>query len=374
MTVTTKNKFRKLGFLLAIYGGLFILLESSARFLTWRPWTMELDTFSYRQRGSHGDCSANVEGIVVIGKRSFYLKTNSQGLRNDETEFVVPKPDHIFRIVCVGDSITFGSYVDNWETYPYLLRQDLHRRGYEAVEVVNAGYGGYGLDDEMAYIMSKGIRLEPDLILFQPLGNDLDVYLMTDELVSESMLTRLDPMHDNIFDKIQYEILKHDRYSGLATGFKACRGVWSNYQWKRHNRRKVALTEHHIAWAASRGIPESTWNDYEKMGKKRAPKIHELLNSLYAEHFERLVKFVADNDVQLAMLLIGRSNGFRKIAEQNRVPTISTHGYFSRMPFPEVQTLHPIDPHHSKYGNAIIAEAVSHWLVESQTLPPPAMR
>jgi lysophospholipase L1-like esterase len=62
---------------------------------------------------------------------------NALGLRGPEVQ---PRPDTRRRMLCFGDSITFGYGVGDEETYAFRLGQLLAPRG---VEVVNAGVTGY---------------------------------------------------------------------------------------------------------------------------------------------------------------------------------------------------------------------------------------
>jgi lysophospholipase L1-like esterase len=63
---------------------------------------------------------------------------NDLGLRGPGIR--VPKPPGVRRVVCFGDSITFGYGVNDEETYAFLLGKILAPRG---VEAVNAGVTGY---------------------------------------------------------------------------------------------------------------------------------------------------------------------------------------------------------------------------------------
>ena len=83
---------------------------------------------------------------------------NSKGLRDDETSY--EKPDGTFRIALIGDSRTFGFGVPIEKHYSTLLE------GYfQNVEVINMGVGGYGVDQQLLTLRSKGFRYEPDLVL-----------------------------------------------------------------------------------------------------------------------------------------------------------------------------------------------------------------
>jgi hypothetical protein len=90
---------------------------------------------------------------------------NSQGLRMDhDLGFPKKKP----RILCLGDSFTFGPYLANHDTYPGLLQQK-----YPDKEVINAGICGYNIIDEVSLLKQRAKYCEPDIIILQVLDNDL---------------------------------------------------------------------------------------------------------------------------------------------------------------------------------------------------------
>jgi lysophospholipase L1-like esterase len=70
--------------------------------------------------------------------RGWPVSINSLGLRGPEVE--IPKPARSRRVVCLGDSITFGYGVGDEDTYPHLLGRALAGGG---IDVVNAGVTGY---------------------------------------------------------------------------------------------------------------------------------------------------------------------------------------------------------------------------------------
>ena len=66
---------------------------------------------------------------------------NSLGYRGEEID--IPKLNGEFRIVCMGGSTTYTSFVDDYRmSYPYLLEKHLKSKGYKNVDVINAGAGG----------------------------------------------------------------------------------------------------------------------------------------------------------------------------------------------------------------------------------------
>lgn len=112
------------------------------------------------------------------------LNINSRGLR-EEREIGPPQPG-LARVLCVGDSFTFGYGVEGSQAYPYLLNgtterdasSDVVEQG-KAIESINGGVLGYGTDNEAAWLKEYGWQLQPDIVLVGfYVGNDVrDVIL-----------------------------------------------------------------------------------------------------------------------------------------------------------------------------------------------------
>lgn len=92
------------------------------------------------------------------------ISTNSIGARNPE--FPVVKPAGIKRIVCVGDSYTFGWAMDDSQTYPAYL-QDLFDKASQSVSVINFGCNGHTILHEVELVKAYGLQLNPDYVLLQ---------------------------------------------------------------------------------------------------------------------------------------------------------------------------------------------------------------
>jgi len=95
---------------------------------------------------------------------------NAQGFRDRERS--LSKPPGGFRILAVGDSVTFGYGVEVEEAYPSLLESRL-RASLPGAEVLNLGTGGYNPYTESALLRGVGLAFEPDLVLVQFCINDL---------------------------------------------------------------------------------------------------------------------------------------------------------------------------------------------------------
>ena len=64
------------------------------------------------------------------------------------------------RLLMLGDSITFGTRVRDFETFSYLLE---HRSA--RYEVANLAVEGYGTDQELLVLEEEGLRYHPDVVV-----------------------------------------------------------------------------------------------------------------------------------------------------------------------------------------------------------------
>lgn len=105
-----------------------------------------------------GDLTPNHDEIWDYDPRLPYrVSTNSQGLRmNKDLSF--PKKKQ--RILILGDSYTFGPYLNAPNTYPEILNKKFPER-----EFINAAKAGYTISDEVSLFLERGKYVEPDIII-----------------------------------------------------------------------------------------------------------------------------------------------------------------------------------------------------------------
>jgi lysophospholipase L1-like esterase len=113
------------------------------------------------------------------------IALNSQGFRSREVE--VPKPRRRVRVVCLGDSWTFGANVDQDQAYPQRLEAFL-RRAYPAtdVEVLNLGVFGYSSFQGLTLLRRHVRAFEPDVVVIGFAMNDSRVAGFRDEDVART--------------------------------------------------------------------------------------------------------------------------------------------------------------------------------------------
>jgi hypothetical protein len=99
---------------------------------------------------------------------------NSLGMRDGERE-LAKKPE-TFRIVGLGDSLMFGWGVSHEETFLALLEKQLNAGSSgRRFEVWNLAVPGYNSVQEVETFAAKADAIEPDLVIVNWVGNDMDL-------------------------------------------------------------------------------------------------------------------------------------------------------------------------------------------------------
>lgn len=99
---------------------------------------------------------------------------NALGHRDDE--FTVDKPENTFRIVVLGDSLTFGEGVkDQNDLYTEIVENKLnHGQFSRRFEVINTGQCGYNVEEYVRTLENQGLSYTPDLVMIGFYLNDIE--------------------------------------------------------------------------------------------------------------------------------------------------------------------------------------------------------
>lgn len=113
-----------------------------------------------------GDLKPNSRSIWnIVETMPYFVIVNNQGFRMSDN-LDIPKTRT--RVLCLGDSFTFGPYLPNHDTYPELLgMMDT------SFEVINAGICGYTITDEASLFIGRAQHVGPDITILQVLDNDI---------------------------------------------------------------------------------------------------------------------------------------------------------------------------------------------------------
>ena len=102
------------------------------------------------------------------------VTTNRHGLRSPE---IAEKRPGECRILSLGESTTFGAYVEGNQNYSSRLPEMLNKRyNTDRFTVVNAGVSAYTSFQSLTYLKLRGLKLKPDVVLWY---HELNDYLPT---------------------------------------------------------------------------------------------------------------------------------------------------------------------------------------------------
>jgi lysophospholipase L1-like esterase len=104
------------------------------------------------------------QGVVV--------STNALGLREREESLKAPGE---LRVLCLGDSVTFGWGVQVEQAFPRLLESALADQLKRAVRTINAGVGSYNTVQQHAFLSKHFDVLAPGVVLLLYVVNDVEV-------------------------------------------------------------------------------------------------------------------------------------------------------------------------------------------------------
>ncbi|MBM3460869.1 MAG: hypothetical protein FJX76_02090 [Armatimonadetes bacterium] len=102
--------------------------------------------------------------VVADQDLVFHVRSNALGFRNDDIP--VEKPANGYRVLCLGDSITYGYGVAQDQTYEAVLQRLLQRRAPgRDVQIINGGVPGYSSFQGLHLLRDGGLRYAPDVLV-----------------------------------------------------------------------------------------------------------------------------------------------------------------------------------------------------------------
>lgn len=158
---------RKAHFCISILGSILFLVPLSA--------------LAQSQRENTWLCmpAPNAEMVYTLVPNSQFVtlgvpfQTNAFGFRDQP---IYQKDENTFRVLCVGDSVTFGTGVKNEETFPNVLESMLSQSvaPNRRIDVINAGVSAYNARNIRGLLFEYLDEIQPDVVVYTFVENDLD--------------------------------------------------------------------------------------------------------------------------------------------------------------------------------------------------------
>lgn len=172
MKKTAKHLFQNLGLSFAGVLIVFLAFEIYLRLEPYYPSVFAPPGLHINHTRSWWTLNPNFSVTVDGPEGEIAYTINSQGIRSPYDFARNPEKSLGKRIFIIGDSFTFGTGVDEEQTYPRLLHQNLNAHGLQ-IEVVNLGVSGYGTIQSYERLVEYADDLGvPDIVIYMFSTND----------------------------------------------------------------------------------------------------------------------------------------------------------------------------------------------------------
>jgi len=146
---------------------------------------------------------------VINGAKITYL-INSDTL-NERFDYTVDKADEVYRIITLGDSITFGLKVNTRDNWTEKLEDKLNGKcdSGKRFEVINLGVQGYDSAYAVERYKRRGEKYSPDLVIWYQF--DLLRWVEEQQKVLSKyndIKSKIDSLDSEVAQKILYDLLQ----------------------------------------------------------------------------------------------------------------------------------------------------------------------
>ncbi len=215
---------------------------------------------------------------------------NSDGLR--DTEYPLEKGDD-YRIIFLGDSLTFGWGVEDKDTFATILETEISST--QPTEIINFGTGNYNTEQEINLFIEKGLKYNPDKVVLFYFINDAEItpkksdlwFLGYSHFIS-FYWSRINSLLNNFFPSKSFKEYYESLYDEDQQG-------WINSRTAIIQLRDICR---------SRGI---------QLQVVLLPELHDVNNEIFTNVYNNLSLFLAENNIDylnLAKLFENHPNQF----------------------------------------------------------------
>jgi lysophospholipase L1-like esterase len=275
---------------------------------------------------------------------------NEQGFRGPTVE--KEKPEGVYRIVCLGDSQTYGNGVGEEDTWPAVLTRRLRMARPEAkIEVMNCGVGGYETEQEVAYLESRLLAYDPDLVI---LG-----FFMNDPALPDA---HVEPPEGTYNQLIHFLSPGRDHWLRAARNVVRTLDLGCDWLFRRLTMRR---------WIVQRAQLYDA--DFAGWIRVQAALRHarEILAARGARFAVLLVPLLMREENELVSSLPYRT--VSAFCRADGIPYFDPEPLFAGMTVDDMR-VHPRDLHTDPVGNRIVGAGLARWLEEQGLDREPAER
>ncbi len=216
----------------------------------------------------------NIETTFKTKEFNNTIKLNDKGLRDYNHDYESNK----YRILFLGDSMTFGYGVEAEETYPKVLEKILNEKN-NSYETINAGITAYNTAQELTYLETEGLKYKPNLVILGFMLNDVSGNYFEGESfeVENNKLVKKYPVYNFSFlSKIKNYLSTHSHFARVI---RKNLGLWSK------------MDENKTVWndRVIKTIAGINWNEMNASWNKTFLLINKMKEDLDKENIKLLV-------------------------------------------------------------------------------------
>jgi hypothetical protein len=193
-----KNFLKTLLINILVFIAFLLLFEIGLRLF----WQMSAKRGELYQRSKNRILRYELKPNAKLNMGNYVISINSDGFRDKEYSY--QKQKNMYRIIVIGDSVTFAKSFRLQDTLPKILEAKLNTScPGKKFEVLNMGTEGYNSIQELEYLKIKGLKYNPDLVIVYYCLNDPDY---PEYYFKKNFINR----HFVLAKYIQYKIKKYN--------------------------------------------------------------------------------------------------------------------------------------------------------------------
>lgn len=195
-------------------------------------------------------------------------------------------------IYFTGGSAVECMYVDEDKRFPYRVQENLRNLG-KKVKSINAGVGGTNSYHGYLSLITKGMKVKPDIIFFMYNGNDISLLSKTGSYHNAPLKRKL------IIDKKNKEI--HTKYTGILGALRRIKDLLFPKLWR--------FFRENILGFDILKYPEDEFKNYRNLN----PNNEDILDR-YRKSIHNYISFCKTNNIRLILM-----SQFNRIENKSKV-------------------------------------------------------